>query len=370
MITLPDYIEDLRSGQGVIPFFLRWYDMSEVVSKCGMNCAKCPWSPITRKHISDEEFPKMRKETKALLGYSPTEKPCLLCLTPDDKINKKDATHWHARFRKGCQVRKCVTNMGIKNCAYCSRFPCDFEQTHGGIWTREAYENIHGRPITDEEYNKYIEPFEALTRLQRIRKKLSSEEIVEAPTVPLLKAEVVEFPDSLSGVQAADFKKLHSVLKSLKESTLAGVDADLAIQQGRLQNRVKYLFRFLLILAVHGKLQEKNGRALVVDPETYRDNRGSETALMSVSTLENVIFPNLAKVGMEAEIVKLANDWKVPTGYLRRRGWEMKLIFTKKIGGLATLKALQNYGKALEEKFGKRAFRYFSDVDMNILVGN
>lgn len=333
-----------------------------------MNCAKCPWSPITRKHISDEEIPKMRKQAKAILGFSPTEKPCLLCLTLDEKISKKDATHWHARFRKGCQVRKCVTNMGIKNCAYCSRFPCDFEQAHGGTWTREAYEKKHGRPLTDEEYHRFIEPFEAVTRLQQIRKELRSDEIVEAKTVPLLKVEVVDFPASLSGARAASFKQLHSVLKTLKESTLSGVDADLAIQQRRLQNRVKYLFRFLWIFAIHGKLQETNGKALVVDPDVYKSNRGSETALMSVSTLENVIFPNLVKAGMKAEIDKLDKDWKVPTGYLRIRGWEMKLVFTKKIGGLAGLKALYEYGKALLKKYGKRAFQYFTNIDMTVLI--
>ncbi len=310
----------------------------------------------------------MRKEAKAVLGYSPTEKPCLLCLTPDEKISKKDATHWHARFRKGCQVRQCVVNMGIKNCAYCSRFPCDFEQAHGGTWTREAYEKIHGRPMTEEEYHRYIEPFEALNRLQRISAELDSDEIVEAPTLPFLKPDVMDFPDSLTEPQASDFKQLHTVLKTLIETTLSGVDADLAIQQQRLKNRVKYLFRFLLIFAIHGNLKEANGLALVVDPATYKGNRGSETGLMSLSTLENVIFPNLAKKGIKAEIVKLAKDWKVPTGYLRIRGWEMKLSFTKKAGGEASLKALQAYGKALEKKHGKQAFRNFSKVDMTVLV--
>jgi hypothetical protein len=312
----------------------------------------------------------MRKEAKAILGYTPTEKPCLLCLTPDEKISKKDATHWHARFRKGCQVRKCVTNMGIKNCAYCSRFPCDFEQTHGGTWTREAYEKMHGRPMTEEEYHKYIEPFEAVNRLERIRAELGPEEIVDAPTLPLLKAKVVDFPASLSGPQATEFKQVHLVLKTLKESTLAGVDGDLAVQQQRLKNRVRYLFRFLSIFAIHGQLEETNGKALVVDPETYKDNRGSETGLMSLSRLENVIFPNLAKAGIETEIVELAKDWKVPTGYLRIRGWEMKLAFAKEIGGLASLKAFQTFGKKLNEKYGKRVFRFFKDVDMRLLTEN
>jgi len=312
----------------------------------------------------------MRKQAKAILGYSPTEKPCLLCQTPDENISKKDATHWHARFRKGCQVRNCVMSMEIKNCAYCSRFPCDFEKAHGGSWTRETYEKMHGRPMTEEEYEKFIEPFEAVNRLERIRAELSSDEIVEASTVPPLKAKIVEFPDSLSGPQVASFKQVHSILTKLKESTLTGVDADLVIQQQRLKNRVKHLFRFLWIFATHGKLKEGNGQTLVVDPGTYKTHRGSETRLMVLSTLEDVIFHNLAKVGVEARIVELSKNWKVPSGYLRTSGWEMRLAFTKESGGVASLKALQAYGKALEEKYGKRAVRHFSDIDMTVLLEN
>jgi hypothetical protein len=89
---------------------------------------------------------------------------------------------------------------------------------------------------------------------------------------------------------------------------------------------------------------------------------------MVSSTLDGVIFPILVKVGVEAKIVELAKDWKVPSGYLRTRGWKMKLTFTDRIDGLAGLKAFQEYGTALKKKFGKRAFRYFKDADMAVLV--
>jgi hypothetical protein len=310
----------------------------------------------------------MRKEAKAILGYSPTEKPCLLCLTPDEKISKKDATHWHARFRKGCQVRKCVTTMEIKNCAYCSRFPCDYVESHSGAWNREAYEKLHGRPMTEEEYERYIEPFEALDRLKRVRATVNPNEIDEAPTLPLLKAKIVDFPDEITDPHAANFRQIHSMLKRLKETTLSGVDADLAVQQHRLKNRVKYLFRFLWIFAAHAKLDISNGSTLVIDPAMYKANRGSETGLMTVRTLEGVIFPNLLKVGIKAKMNELTKEWRLPSGYLRVRGWEMRMSFTEKVGRLASLKAFQNYGLALEEKYGKRAFRYFKNVDMSVLV--
>lgn len=341
--------------------------MAEVVSKCGMNCAGCPWSPITRKRIPKEEHDEFRKRAKAILGFTPTEKPCMLCLTPDEKISK-DVTHWHARFRRGCQVRKCVTNMGIKNCAYCSRFPCAFEKAHAGTWTRENFEKIHNRPFPDEEYHTFIESFEALKRLERIRATLKPNEIVEAITVPPLRMKVAEFPDALSDLQFEPFKQVHTLLSKLKQSTLAVEDADLAPQQYRLKKRVKHFLRFLWIFAASGYLKETDTGYLVVDAETFHANRGSETGLTTWSYLEHTISPALAKFGMQVDLVELAKEWKTPMGGLRKAGWEIRLSFTNKIGGLASLKAFQTFGKKLQEKYGKRAFRYFADVDMQLLA--
>ncbi len=341
--------------------------MTEVVSKCGMNCAGCPWSPITRKRIPEEEYPAFRNRAKIILGLTPTEKPCLMCLTPEEKIGK-NVTHWHAKFRRGCQVRKCVTNMRIKNCAYCSRFPCAVEKAHATGWTRENIEKRLKRPMTDEEYQTFFEPFEALKRLETIRRTLSPDEIVEAKTVSPLKAKIIEFPDSITESQAKSFKQIHLMLITLKQSTLSGEDADLAIQQHRLKNRVKHLFRFIWIFAIQGKWIETNGGSLVVDSETFLKNRGSESGLSHWVRLEETIFPNLAKAEVQAKLVELTPDWKVPTGYLRSTGWEMKLSFTKKIGVGTSLRALQTYGKKLDEKYGKRAFRYFADVDMRLLA--
>ncbi|MFX0168600.1 MAG: DUF3795 domain-containing protein [Candidatus Hodarchaeota archaeon] len=340
--------------------------MPEVISKCGMNCAACPWSPITRKGIPDEEFNDFRKQAKTIMGYTPTEKPCLLCLTPEDKIGK-NAKHWHANFRRGCQIRKCVTKMDIKNCAYCSRFPCASEKAHAGA-TREDYEKRLGRSVTNDEYHTFIEPFEGLKRLERIRSTLKPEEIVEAITVPPLKMKVVEFPDTFSDQQSKVFKPVYTLLSNLKQSTLGVKDVDLPPQQFRLKKRVKHFFRFLWIFAAFSTHEETNGGFLVVDAETFHNNRGSETGLTTWSFLDQVITPTLKPYGIQVQLVDLNPNWKTPTGALRKSGWELNLTFTKKIGGLTSLKAFQMYGKKLLEKHEDRAFRYFSDVDMQPLT--
>jgi len=60
-------------------------------------------------------------------------------------------------------------------------------------------------------------------------------------------------------------------------------------------------------------------------------------------------------------------DLATGTGYLRSKGWVMKMSFEEKIGGTAALKALQIFSRRLEEKYGKKAFKHFSDVNTQIL---
>ncbi len=55
------------------------------------------------------------------------------------------------------------------------------------------------------------------------------------------------------------------------------------------------------------------------------------------------------------------------TGYLREKGWVMKMSFDESAGGVAALKALKTYTTKLDEKYGKRTFGYFSNVDMRVL---
>ncbi|MHA2314156.1 MAG: hypothetical protein ACXACF_02555 [Candidatus Hermodarchaeia archaeon] len=53
--------------------------MVEVVSKCGMNCGGCPWSPITRKDLAPEDFPAFAKRAKAILDLH-RQRNCVFCV--------------------------------------------------------------------------------------------------------------------------------------------------------------------------------------------------------------------------------------------------------------------------------------------------
>jgi hypothetical protein len=335
-----------------------------LTSKCGFDCGTCPWGPYPRENMNAEEFEQYKKRAKKILGLTPMKTPCLLCQTPDEKIPK--GTKLPLR---NCLVRRCVNKIGVENCAYCSRFPCDFLNDHY-IWNREYFEKKHGKPVTDEDYLIFIEPFEGLKRLKEIRATLKPKDIVEAPTVPPLKTKITGFPEDLpfSEAEKLAFRTLYEVSASTKCSSLGLSGTDTFPQQQRLKNRIPHVLRFLWILGRYAEFKPDDGAYLIVDAKTYIDNRGSEKALATWTYVKDVIFKVLPEFGIHSELVPSIKRWKTEMEGLRQKGWTIRLSFAKSAGGIDTLRALQTYTKKLDEKYGKKAFKYFKDIDMRVLT--
>lgn len=348
--------------------------MEDFYSKCGMPCNRCPWSKYVRETMTDEEYRRFTERCKEVLGYRPTEayQNCVGCQTPDEKIPKE------ARIPlRNCPVRQCVDKAGIENCAFCSRFPCDFIKDHATVWSREKIEKKRGKPVSKEDYLTFVEPFEGLKHLEKIRATLSPNDIVEVAKIPPLKTKIVELPEKLSfpKEEMAAFKAVHGLLATLKRSSLGLADTDTFAQQLRLKRRMPYFLRFLWIFGRFGEFKEGDGAHLVVDAKAYMDNRGSEKTLGSWSFVEDVILKFLAEFGIRCERVALEGvkekDLMTPTvGALRKQGWVMTMAFDEAVGGVTTLKALQIYATKLDDKYGKKAFRYFSNVDMRVFGGD
>jgi hypothetical protein len=340
----------------------------DVFSKCGMNCARCPWSHYIRETFeTDDDFQQFRDKCKEILGYRPTETPCLTCGTPDEELPKGAKLPL-----RNCLIRQCVTRMGIENCAYCSRFPCGYVKDIGTLWTREKFEARKGEPISEDEYLTFIEPFEGLAHLEEICKTLNPEDIVEPITVPPLRARIVDFPEdlSLSEEKIKTFRSLYHLLATIKRSSLGLEGTDTYAQHMRLKDWKKHLFRFLWIFGRFGEMKEKEA-FLAVDSTTYTANRGSEKSLSIWSFVKNTIFERLEEFGIHCEQVLLEEGKKkgatTPTGYLRDKGWFMTLTVDDTVGGAPVLTALQTYAAVLDEQYGKRAFQYFSAIDMRVL---
>lgn len=342
--------------------------MSKLVAGCGIDCGACLWGPYPRKGMTAEKFERYRSNAQRILGYMPIKTPCLTCQTPDSKIPKGSKLP-----NRKCLIRQCVDKTGVANCAYCSRFPCETVKATGGAWNRENIEKKLGAPISEEEYHAFVEPFEGVSRLEAIRASLKPEEIVEPAKAPTSETRITDFPENLpfSKEETASFRAVHKLLATVKHSSLGLRDTDAFAQHHRLENRRAHVLRFLWILGRHGKFEKEKSSHVVVDAKSYEANRGSEKTLAIWSFVKDIVFEVLSEFGVYCERVGLKGvkeeDLVTGTGYLRSKGWVIKMSFEKKIGGTAALKALQTYTRKLDEEYGKKAFQHFSDADMRIL---
>jgi len=326
--------------------------VSNLVSKCGMDCGACPWGPYPRKEMTAKDFEQYRNDAKRILGYMPIKTPCVTCQTPDAEIPKESRLP-----NRKCLIRQCVDKTGVANCAYCAIFPCDTLKPTAGAWNRESIEAKLGAPISEDEYHSFVEPFEGIRRLAAIRASLKPDESVEPAKIPTFGIRSADFPRNLpfSKEETASFKAVHNLLANLARSSLGLRGTDTFAQQHKLEN-----------------LRAHVSPCLVVDPEIYYANRGSEKTLAIWSFVEDVVFNVLSEFGVCCERVAQKGveneDLTTGTGYLRKKGWVMRMSFEEKVGGAAALKALQTYVQRLDNRYGARAFQRFRDTDMQILL--
>lgn len=339
------------------------------ISKCGMDCGVCPWGPNPRKNMTAQEFDKYRTKAKAILGYMPIKTPCPTCKTPDEDIPIESKLP-----SRKCLIRQCVNKAGIKNCAFCARFPCDTLKATAGLWNRISIEKRLGSSITDEEYHSFVEPFEGLRRLDGIRQSIKPQEIVEPAKISVSVGKIASFPDKLpfSRQDIASFKAVYDLLVNLEQNSLGLQGTDTFAQKQKLDNLKAHVMRFLWILANCGRLEEKDSR-IVVDAQTYIDNRGTEKTLAIWSFVENSVFKILSQFGINCERITLkgfkVEDLTTGTGYLRTKGWAITMSIEDTSGGIDALRALQTYSSKVNKKYGKKAFVRFREVDMNVLSG-
>ena len=343
--------------------------MFKLIAKCGIDCSACPWGPYPRKGMTTEEFEQHRNTVKKILGYMPIHTPCLTCQIPDANIPKESKLP-----RQKCLIRQCVDETGVVNCAYCSRFPCDTVKATADVWTRENVEKKLGVLISEKEYNMCVKPFEGISRLEAIRASLKPEEIMEPANVPASERRVADFPQNLpySKEEIASFQEVHKLLATIIQASLGLRQTDTFAQQYNLRNRRAHILRFLWILGRYGHWEKEKRAYLTVDARTYEANRGSEKTLAIWSFVKETVFEVLSKFGVSCERVTLEGikeeDLVTGTGYLRSKGWVMRMEFKDTIGGNNTMTALQTYTRRLEEEYGKKAFHYFSNANMQILI--
>ncbi len=90
--------------------------MDKIVAYCGLVCSSCPILLATDK--GSEEKTRVAELVKRQYGRECTAEDvnCDGCLTDGPRIWKLCST---------CPIRKCAKPRNIKNCAYCTEYPCE-----------------------------------------------------------------------------------------------------------------------------------------------------------------------------------------------------------------------------------------------------
>ncbi len=345
--------------------------MEQVISKCGNYCGTCPWGCFQRARISEEGWESYRDDAKKYVGFTPTAKPCQSCQTPNEKLAKDVGVH---NFVRGCLARECAINNEIQNCAYCSRYPCDWIEAHVGEITRETVSERLGEPVPDEAYERFIEPFQGKAHLDVIRASLSSDQIVESKTVKIPVKRIIDYPENvrISTIKPSNLNAAYNFLSTVASTRFGLKHPDTVAGAGMLKGRRDVLFRLLWTLIHNGEFRD-GGKSLAIDGVTYSKNKKGRDPLTLLSRA-NMYFKMLRDLGIQAKLVQLHDDWTTDMGFLRsvvpkthEPAWELVVSFTDKIGGMSTLKALKAYANELTQKYEKGAYTRFSKADMRFL---
>ena len=329
--------------------------MRDLFSKCGCNCGRCP--SYKENLQTDEDRQRCSDGWRKYLGFrlSPDKlRLCDGCQASDDE---------NPVYYQSCYVRKCALKNSVATCAHCSGYPCeDVPKVSLSADARARTAARLGTPIPEEDYLTFIEPYEGLKHLDEIRASLAPEDIVEMTRVSV-KPRIVDFPDDLSSSkeETLAFEALHRLLAAVE-----AVDGVSYARQAVLKKRRRHLLKILWAFGLFGELEEEEeegGSHLVIDSQTYLAQK-----IHSNYSRVKDYFKALEGYGVHCEHVPLTEEgWLTPTEALRKEGWFIKVSFDEDAGGVSALKALQSYAAKLEEKYGKRAFRYFSKANMRVL---
>lgn len=339
--------------------------MEQIVSRCGNLCLKCPWSIYMRKEIKKEDWEEYSKEIKTYIGFKPTKyewEGCVGCLTPNEELPK----HPHYNLLKNCRTRKCANYNEVYNCAYCGRFPCA-NTVASNDFTREKISEKIKRNIDDKTYQRYIQMFDAMTNLKKIRSDLQSNQIKKPKPI----SKKMNFTTLKGEFKNNNFNKIYDKLNEIANSNLGIKGIDTVAGYEQYLARKDFLWRFIWIFSLYGKINEKN---LTIDSITLYENRKPIT-LPSNEEQWKLYFNILTQFGIYAELEIKTDKLYTPTGYMRvkipqtnKPSYIIKMKVNPQLQKYQFFKVLNQIISKLQNKTGKRAFTNFKKLNFNPLL--
>jgi len=326
--------------------------MEDLIAKCGCNCSSCP----TYKENLQTNENRIRCSSGWEKYLNIKLKPEKLRLCNGCPIPDEDRIVYYLN----CRVRKCAIFNRVKNCAYCSAFPCHDVRAVHSIQESESRHTIEeriGYRMPDKDYLEIVEPYEGIKHLIEIRKTLKPEDILEM--IPVSKTpKTIPFPEeiSINPKNKSAYREIHQLLSLIEVADNVSYARSIELDKNR-----KQLLKLLWTFGLFGEFK-KSTEYILLSSEEYSAQKNTSY----YSKLQEYVAV-LAKYGLSCQFVSINdNKWLTKTGALRNKGWHIKISFQKRTNQ-ELLETLKNYTILLDRKYAKNAFRYFSKADMRIV---
>ncbi|MBY8989043.1 MAG: DUF3795 domain-containing protein [Candidatus Lokiarchaeota archaeon] len=317
------------------------------------------------KKIAEEDWDDYSKQVKNFTGFKPIKyewEGCVGCSTPTDEL----PSHPFFNFLKKCRTRKCGQHNEIPNCAYCGRFPCA-NTVASNNFTKEKVSERLGKEINDDEYERYIHMFDAMSNLKKIRSEINESQI-KNPKPMVHQPEI----SKLSGeFKSESFKFVYDKLFEIANSNLGikGIDTVAGLELHKI--REEFLWRFLWIIGLFGIIEGDN---LSIESATLYDNR-KPISLPNNEEGWNLNFNVLSEFGISAQLEILTDKLYTPGGYMRAKvpktnesAYIIRMRVSPNLQKYPFFKILNEIITELQEKTRKRAYSNFKKLNFNQIL--
>jgi hypothetical protein len=140
--------------------------MKEELSRCGYKCKICP---AYKDNVSGKESQQAVSDGWfKIYGFRIPAEQCICdgCL-PENCENPR-------RIDANCPIGPCVSAKGIPNCAYCDEYICE-KLSQRIIIPKEVVSKCK-EPVSVEDYDRFVSPYDNKTRLDMVRRELGKYE--------------------------------------------------------------------------------------------------------------------------------------------------------------------------------------------------
>jgi len=131
--------------------------MEPIVTRCGYRCDLClAYKPNVEKHPSNQQM--LSDGWYRYFGFRiPADEICCDgCMAEDPRL-----------IDRSCPVRPCVLDSGLDHCAQCEQYVC--EKLTERLVDYEEIKSRIGAEIPEEDYLRFIRPYENKRRLAALR---------------------------------------------------------------------------------------------------------------------------------------------------------------------------------------------------------